>query len=108
MRYAALAPAAAARIAAAENGGQHLDAETLLGEVDWAVGHEDALTAVDFFFRRTNLGFGPEQGADAACEPVLTRMAQLLGWNPAQRAAEADRLRAALEAGRRWRQDRSS
>lgn len=82
-----------------------LDAETLLGEVDWAVEHEDCLTAEDFFLRRTDLGYGPRAVADAAAAAVLERLGQRLGWDVDARAREERRLREALELLQAWRGD---
>jgi glycerol-3-phosphate dehydrogenase len=104
-RYAALAARVAETCQRSEEGRAALDAETLLGEVDWAVRHEDCLGAHDFFLRRTDLGY-----ARAAREPdvrarVLTRLARLLTWSEARLAAERAELEDALAAREAWRHE---
>ncbi len=54
-------------------------------QVRVAVRQEQCARLADFMFRRTHLGFTPDQGAGAA-EPVATLMAAELGWS-AQRTA---------------------
>jgi len=56
-RYSAQVAAVEEVCRRAEQGFTALDGETLLGEVDWAVRHEDCLGARDFFLRRTDLGY---------------------------------------------------
>ena len=88
-----------------------LDAETLLGEVDWAVRHEDCLGARDFFLRRTDLGYalGHEPRASLATvrERVLERLANALAWPSARLAAEREELEHALRAQHAWREESS-
>jgi glycerol-3-phosphate dehydrogenase len=102
-RYAALAPAVAEACQRAEEGRAPLDAETLLGEVDWAVRHEDCLSARDFFLRRTDLGLGPRAAVEAVQERVLTRLASALGWSSERLQAEREELARALDAHDAWR-----
>ena len=102
-RYAALAPAVGEFCQRVEQGRAPLDAETLLGEVDWAVRHEDCLAARDFFLRRTDLGYGPRTTLDAVRERVLARLAGALGWSSTKLAAEREDLARALDAQHAWR-----
>ena len=109
-RYAALAPVVAEFCRRSEEGMSALDAETLLGEVDWAVRHEDCLGARDFFLRRTDLGFalGRERaGLVAVRERVLERLAGALAWPSARLAAEREELERALRAQHAWREESS-
>lgn len=59
----------------------------VLGEVDMAVREEDARSLADVMFRRTLLGLRPE-GRDLAVPAVLARMATLLAWDEATKAAQ--------------------
>ncbi|MSR62992.1 MAG: glycerol-3-phosphate dehydrogenase/oxidase [Planctomycetes bacterium] len=102
-RYAALVPAVQEFCGRVEQGRSPLDAETLLGEVDWAVRHEDCLGARDFFLRRTDLGHGPRAEVEAARERVLERLASALTWSSARLAEERADLARALAAGHLWR-----
>ena len=107
-RYAARADAVARRCAADEalpGGSTPLDPETRLGEVDWAVEREDCLGAVDFFLRRTDLGYGPRSTAEAAAKPVLERLATRLQWSPERRQAEQQALDEALQGLHGWRDE---
>lgn len=63
----------------------------ILAEIIFAVEQEYALTAVDVLARRTRLAFLNADEAEAVVPKVIDTMAPLLGWSPAQRAAEADR-----------------
>jgi len=101
-RYAARAAEVGERCRRARDGLVALDAETLLGEVDWAVEREDAHLPSDFFMRRTDLGYGPAAGA---AERVLVRMADLCGWDARQAAAARGDLIWALHVGNAWKLD---
>ena len=89
----------------AQEGLRALDAETLLGEVDWAVRHEDCLQPSDFFLRRTDLGLGPRAIADEAAPLVIERMRDLFGWDSDEARSAADELRESLDRGERWRKE---
>jgi glycerol-3-phosphate dehydrogenase len=102
-RYAALAPAVQEACQRAEAGHAPLDPETLLGEVDWAVRHEDCLAARDFFLRRTDLGYGPQASDPAVREHVLERLANALSWSSEKLGAEREDLARALAALQAWR-----
>jgi len=104
-RYAAFRAAVLDECGRVEEGRRALDAETLLGEVDWAVRHEDCLTAEDFFLRRTDLAFGPRDAAASCREAVLDRLAARLSWNALRRRAEEERLERALGLPHAWRGD---
>jgi glycerol-3-phosphate dehydrogenase len=86
-----------------EAGRTPLDVETLLGEVDWAVRHEDCLAARDFFLRRTDLGYGPHSVAESARERVLERLANALAWPRERLDAEREDLARALAGLHAWR-----
>jgi glycerol-3-phosphate dehydrogenase len=102
-RYAALVPAVQELCQRVEEGRSALDPETLLGEVDWAVRHEDCLAATDFFLRRTDLGHAPRATLRAAKARVLERLASALAWSSERQRAEAAELDAARDALHAWR-----
>jgi len=102
-RYAALEPKVRSTCTHAPGGERPLDPDTLLGEVDWAVEHEDALLPSDFLLRRTDLGFGPD--ADAAVAPLCARMAELLAWDDERYEEAIADANAALGRQRAWRDD---
>jgi glycerol-3-phosphate dehydrogenase len=102
-RYAALQPAVQEFCQRVEEGRTPLDPETLLGEVDWAVRHEDCLAARDFFLRRTDLGYGPRAALEAVRERVLERLADALSWSSERLRAEREDLGQALAALHAWR-----
>jgi len=102
-RYAALAPAVEECCQRAEEGRTPLDPETLLGEVDWAVRHEDCLAARDFFLRRTDLGYGVAGSSEAVRERVLERLAGALSWPSEKLRAEREDLARALAGLHAWR-----
>jgi glycerol-3-phosphate dehydrogenase len=85
--------------------GRELDEETLLGEVDWAMEQEDALTPADWFLRRTDLGYARREVAEAAIEPVLDRMARHAGWEDGAWERHEAELRAELDLRHAWRDD---
>jgi glycerol-3-phosphate dehydrogenase len=103
-RYAALGREVAETCERAPEGRTPLDAETLLGEVDWAVRHEDCLSACDFLLRRTDLGHGPLPTLEPVCARVLERMASLSGWSKGRTEAERSALREALASRHAWRE----
>ncbi len=102
-RYAALGPAVGEFCQRSEEGHAPLDPETLLGEVDWAVRHEDCLGACDFFLRRTDLGYGPAASSMAVRARVLERLANALAWPRARLIAEREELERALHSQHAWR-----
>ncbi len=102
-RYAAWSSHVQEFCSRAPEGRRPLDEETLLGEVDWSVRFEDCLTAEDFFFRRTDLGFGPRSRAEDSAQVVLERLSRALGWDEATREREGARLSSALDRTHRWR-----
>ena len=104
-RYGALAPQVRDHCAGVPDGDEPLDAETRLGEVDWAAWYEDAWLPSDVLLRRTDAGFGSDAEVDAAGRRILERLGELRTWNREDRErAEAD-LSTALERGRAWRRD---
>ncbi len=104
-RYAAHAPHVRAACDRLEGGNVPLDAETLVGEVDWAVGREDCLGLSDFLFRRTDLGYGPAKVLRAALPRVEERMAELLGWREAEKSRQRSELDADLGRIHAWRDE---
>jgi glycerol-3-phosphate dehydrogenase len=71
-----------------------LDGYPYLGaEVAYAVTHEGALHVADVLTRRLRLFFEAPQGGAAAAEPVAAIMGELLGWDGATTAAEAESYR---------------
>ncbi len=98
-RYAARASEVMARVKDTER----LDAETLLGELEWAIEREDCLGLVDFLFRRTDLGYAPLDELDAAVPKVLSRMTELLDWDAERAASEQAELGGILERLHGWR-----
>jgi len=107
-RYVALAPTVQEFCRRVEQGYSPLDAETLLGEVDWAVRHEDCLGAQDFFLRRTDLGYGPRREIEALRERVLERLASALSWSGPRLAEEREDLTRALARRHAWRETRNA
>jgi glycerol-3-phosphate dehydrogenase len=104
-RYAALAPAVQESCQRAEEGRAPLDPETLLGEVDWAVRHEDCLAACDFFLRRTDLGYGSHGRLETVRERVLERLASALSWSSEKLRSEREELARGLAALDAWRSE---
>ena len=81
-----------------------LDPETLLGEVDWAVRHEDCLSARDFLLRRTDLGYTRRVHDADWLARVLERLAHALGWSHERQEAERRALDEALQGLHAWRE----
>ena len=54
----------------------------ILGQVSWAVEHEQAMTLEDVLFRRTSLGFF--RISEAELRRVAALMATKLNWSPEQ------------------------
>lgn len=74
-----------------------------LAQVDHAVARELAQTVSDVLIRRTQLYFrDPDQGLGAT-QAVADRMAALLGWDDARRAAEIGAWHAEVARSRAWR-----
>jgi glycerol-3-phosphate dehydrogenase len=70
----------------------------LVGEVDWALDVEAAATVEDVVYRRTRAALYDPQARDAIVEPVARRLAARLAWSPARTEAEAQTVRARLDA----------
>jgi glycerol-3-phosphate dehydrogenase len=66
-----------------------------------AVQREWACTVADFLLRRTPLGMAPGQGL-AQAPAVARRMAELLGWDRDQQAAQVDAYGRQVEPMRRF------
>ncbi len=88
-----------------QEGLRSLDAETLLGEVDWAARYEDCQRPTDFFLRRTDLGYGPPDAVEEAAALVLERMQDVFGWSLEEHRAAGEELSADLRRDRRWKDD---
>jgi glycerol-3-phosphate dehydrogenase len=71
-------------------------APVLAGEVEWAVTREGACRLEDVHYRRTRAALYDPAAREAALEPAAARLAALLGWSDAERAAELARTRARL------------
>lgn len=85
--------------------GHRLDRELpyVWAEIDFAVQHDLAVTLEDVLGRRVPLLLtGRDQGL-GVCERVAERMAELCGWDAAQRQRNLDEYRAEVELSRRWR-----
>lgn len=80
-------------------------ARLVAGQVDWAVTREDACHLEDVLYRRTGTALYDPAGREAAVEPVAARMAELLGWSPAERVAEVARTRARQAQDLAFKQD---
>lgn len=79
----------------------------VVAQVDWAVEQELAATVCDVIIRRTQLFFRDfDQGLGAA-RRVADRMAELLGWDEAQKAKELARYEAEVALSRAWREELS-
>lgn len=79
----------------------------VVAQVDWAVREELAATVCDVMIRRTQLFFRDfDQGLGAARQ-VADRMAELLGWDEAQKAKELARYEAEVALSRAWREELS-
>ena len=104
-RYGRLARVVRDHCRYAPGAGRELDPETLLGELDWALTHEDCLRPADFFLRRTDLGYGPRELADASVEPVLDRMGRALDWGEAEFDAARAELDEELDRRHAWTED---
>ncbi len=102
-RYAGLRPAIEEYCGRLEAGRSPLNAETLLGEIDWAVRFEDCLGIEDFLLRRTDLGYGRRGDTEAILEQILGRLGERLGWTPDQRASEERSFQAAMRRIHGWR-----
>jgi len=70
--------------------------EVLAGEVDWAVGHEGAMTLEDVIYRRTRAAWYSPGERDALLAPIADRLAGLLGWSDAERGGQIDEVRARI------------
>ncbi len=68
--------------------------QVLAGEVDWAIGHEAALTLEDVIYRRTRAAWYRPTERDDLLAPVVARMAELLEWDDTRLDAEIDGVRA--------------
>lgn len=104
-RYAAGSADVRAFCASRPGGLEPIDKCTLWGEVDWAVLFEDARGLVDYLFRRSDVGLGPQAFVAQLIPALAERMGQLLDWSDEQRSVQI-RL-ATEELGRRhaWRQE---
>ena len=102
-RYAARAADVRAFCASRPAGLDNLDERTLWGEVDWAVLNEDARGLVDYLFRRSDVGLGPQHLVAELLPALAERMGQLLDWSHELRAAQIDRAKEELDRRHAWR-----
>ncbi|MES2641488.1 MAG: glycerol-3-phosphate dehydrogenase/oxidase [Myxococcota bacterium] len=75
----------------------------ILGQIDWAVRYEMALTVTDFMARRTQLFFRDADQGLGALTVVSERMAELLGWSDEQRRHSANAYRNEVARSRQWK-----
>jgi glycerol-3-phosphate dehydrogenase len=78
----------------------------LAAQVRFAVREEQCARLVDFMFRRTRLGFTPDQGAGAA-DAVARLMMTELGWSAARAAHELARYAQAVAQTQQFRRPES-
>ena len=79
----------------------------VVAQVDWAVEQELAATVCDVMIRRTQLFFRDVDQGLGAARHVADRMAELLGWDEAQKAKELARYEAEVSLSRAWREELS-
>lgn len=77
----------------------------ILGQVDWAVRNELAVTVTDVLERRTQLFFRDADQGLGAIDAVAARMGELLGWSETERARSAGEYRAVVARSREWKSD---
>ena len=77
----------------------------VVAQVDWAVREELAATVCDVMIRRTQLFFRDVDQGLGAARQVADRMAELLGWDEAQKAKELARYEAEVALSRAWREE---
>lgn len=77
----------------------------VVAQVDWAVQQELAATVCDVMIRRTQLFFRDVDQGLGAARQVADRMAELLGWDEAQKAKELARYEAEVALSRAWRDE---
>jgi len=99
-RYGTLATDVESFCASVPGGTQHLNEETRLGEVDWAVQHEDARLPADFLLRRSDVGW--DCGGQIT-EVVTARMAELLGSGAADHELARSDWQGVLHRMHAWR-----
>ena len=88
-----------------DHGGERLDPELpyLLGEVDLAIGEEDALRLDDVLSRRLPMLLRARDQGLGCAERVARRMARLLSWTPEQTARELEVYRDTVALSRQYR-----
>ncbi|HED64582.1 MAG TPA: glycerol-3-phosphate dehydrogenase/oxidase [Planctomycetes bacterium] len=107
-RYGSLRGAVGRLVSDTPRGMERLDPATRLGEVRWAIEHEDALGLRDVLFRRTDAGFEPLETALSSAERIADEMARLLTWDGERRDRELAEARAELHARQAWRGERTT
>ncbi|MDP2308260.1 MAG: glycerol-3-phosphate dehydrogenase/oxidase [Pseudomonadota bacterium] len=75
----------------------------IVGQIDWAIRYEMALTVTDFMARRTQLFFRDADQGLGALTAVSERMAELLGWSDEQRRQSANAYRDEVARSRQWK-----
>ena len=68
----------------------------LAGEVDWAIGHEGAVTLEDVLYRRNRSALWSPLDTPHAIEPAARRMAEPLGWDPEQVCEQVEAVRSRM------------
>lgn len=77
----------------------------VMAQVDWAVEEELAATVCDVLVRRTQVFYRDRDQGLGAAPLVAARMAELLGWDEAQRARELARYHDEVALSRAWRDE---
>ncbi len=75
----------------------------IVGQIDWAVRYEMAMTVTDFMERRTQIFFRDTDQGLGAVDLVARRMRELLGWSEEEARRSADAYRDEVALSRRWR-----
>lgn len=75
----------------------------IVGQIDWAIRYEMALTVTDFMARRTQLFFRDADQGLGALSVVSERMAELLGWSDEQTRYSANAYRDVVAHSRQWK-----
>jgi glycerol-3-phosphate dehydrogenase len=103
--YGSRAPLLARRIAEEPALGARLDRELpyVWAEIEFAARHDLARTVEDVLARRVPLLLVSRDQGEAVCDAVADRLAEVLGWSPAQRRDMLAEYRAEVALSRRWR-----
>ncbi|MBV1904776.1 MAG: glycerol-3-phosphate dehydrogenase/oxidase [Pseudomonadales bacterium] len=73
-----------------------------VGEIDWAITRESALTLEDVVYRRLRIVWYEPQELDLVLEPIALLMSRYLGWSDAERCQELVAVRKQMADERRF------